>query len=163
MGRVELFNERQIMVRIYGHGNDKYMYNHVVAINELGAEVENGWQIIMWNGDDVGENADWEWDDQKLVSCKYPSHCIAVNETGNGVPGDKLVLWATEETGDNARWHKTKHRMYSHRIGGEDHVFAVMEEGDGPNGFELCTWPRDDTGKNAKFHFRMEDTSSDSD
>merc|ERR1719158_1242959 len=153
--------------RIYGHGNDKYMADHVVAINEEGAEVTNGWKIIMWKGDGVGENADWIWEDSKLVSKKYPTHCIAVNETGPGVAGDKLVLWAKAETGKNATWSKKKHRMFSHREGGENQVFAVMEEGceeTKPNGYELCTWPRDDTGKNAKFHYKMEGgSSSDSD
>merc|ERR1712227_116199 len=154
-------------LKIYGHGNDGYMKDHVVAIYEEGDEVTDGWKIVMWAADDVGENALWRWEDhgdgRRLVSVKYPSHCIAVYETGDGVAGDKVVLWNQGDVGNNALWHKKKHRMFSHRNGGEDHVFAVMEEGDGPNGFQLCTWPRDDTGKNAKFHYKSEDTSSDSD
>ena len=148
-------------MRIYGHGENGYMKDHVIAIYEEVNEAQNGQKIVMWDGGDVGENADWEWDDEQLVSQKYPSQCIAVYETGDGVPGDALVVWDRGDVGNNARWHKKKHRMMSHRNGGEDHCMAVMEEGDGPNGFKLVTWPRHDTGKNAKFHFKFEDTSSD--
>merc|ERR1712167_155861 len=104
------------IMRIYGHGENGYMKDHVIAIYEEVNEAQNGQKIVVWDRGDVG---------------------------------------------NNARWHKKKHRMMSHRNGGEDHCMAVMEEGDGPNGFKLVTWPRHDTGKNAKFHFKSEDTSSD--
>jgi len=148
--------------RIYGHGEGKYMNNHVVAIYESQNEGTNGDKIVMWDANDVGENADWMFEGGQIVSAKYPTHCIAVYETGDGVAGDRLVTWDRNDVGANAQWHKKHKRMWSHRNGGEDHVFAVMEEGDGPNGFELCTWPRDDTGKNAKFHWKFDISSSSS-
>jgi len=137
--------------RIYGTGNDGYMRNHVVAILESANEPVNGDPLVMWAADDVGENADFMWRDGRIMSCKYPSHCIAVYESGDGVAGDKLVTWDAGDTGVNAEWHRDGDRFYSHRNGGENHVMAVYEDGDGPNGFALCTWPDDDTGANAEF------------
>merc|ERR1712167_199112 len=97
------------IMRIYGHGENGYMKDHVIAIYEEVNEAQNGQKIVMWDGGDVGENADWEWDDEQLVSQKYPSQCIAVYETGDGVPGDALVVWDRGDVGNNARWHKKKH------------------------------------------------------
>merc|ERR1712227_648906 len=93
--------------RLYAHGNDKYLADHVLALYEETNEASNGMKVVLWHCDEVAENADFDYEDGQLVSCKYPSHCLAVYEAptdlGEGPNGFDICVWHAPDTGKNAK------------------------------------------------------------